>query len=91
MKKQSGSYREAMLVGLVALALAQTPAAGVRSSVESPSVQVAVQDTERPRGEDPQWPRGQDTERLRGEDVQQPRGEASERPTVTTGRREAVP
>jgi hypothetical protein len=79
MKKQNGSCREAMLVGLVALALAQAPTAGVRSAVESPSVQVAGQDTERPRGEDPEWPRGQDTERPRGEDVQQPRGEASER------------
>jgi hypothetical protein len=80
MKKQNGSYRAVVLVGLAALVLAQTPTAGVRFAVESPSVQVTRdQDTERPRGEDPHWPRGQDTERPRGDDVQQPRGEASER------------
>jgi hypothetical protein len=80
MEKQSGSYRAVVLVGLAALALAQAPTAGGRSAVESPSVQIALgRDTERPRGEDPQWPRGQDTERPRGEDVQQPRGEASAR------------
>jgi hypothetical protein len=80
MEKQSGSYRAVVLVGLAALALAQAPTAGGRSAVESPSVQIALgQDTERPRGEDPQWPRGQDTERPGGEDVQQPREEASAR------------
>ena len=80
MKKQNGSYRAAVLAGLAALALAQAPTAGVRAELESPGVQVALgQDTERPRGEDPHWPRGQDTERPRGDDVQQPRGEASER------------
>jgi hypothetical protein len=80
MEKQSGSYRAVVLVGLAALALAQAPTAGGRSAVESPSVQIALgQDMERPRGEDPQWPRGQDTERPRGEDVQQPREEASAR------------
>jgi hypothetical protein len=80
MKKQNGSNRAAVLVGLAALALAQTPTAGVRAAFESPSLQVVLgHDTERPRGEEPHWPRGQDTERPRGEDVQQPRGEASER------------
>ena len=78
MEKQTRSYRAVVLVGLAALALAQTPTG--RSAIESPSVQVTLgQDTERPRGEDPQWPRGQDTERPQREDEQRPRGEASER------------